>query len=855
MTSLRKFTSLHIDYKSNSSYLCELGKKYDTDKSSQRSNVTNSRHCHPYTLFYNSLFKNKCDTILDIAEIGILDGSSLRMWQEYFPRANVYGFEYDDLYINKFKESFNNDRVTLAKIDVTNVDSIKSSFQSTHKLYDVIIDDSTHQFEDQIRVIENTYQYVKPGGALIIEDIFKRYNENDYIARLLPILGNFQDYYFISLDHVNRNSTGWDNDKLFILIKNGAEPIFKNTNKITIITPSHRIMNLPKIKDSINFDYVDEWIIVYDENKIHANPKLFLGNPKINEYLHKSECISGNPQRNYALAQIKNKNTILYYLDDDNTIHPQLYKLLNIIEADKIYTFNQTSRLKGDTPKLNKIDTAMVLIDNNLCENLSWNKHQYGADGIYIETIYNKNKDKHIFVDDDLCYYNKLEDQYKSKSTTPSVRPPVLSGYPLSAQPVVEFLMAKESPERTLPVHIGNETITQSAILYNVEQMTCVDGLTKLLQTASNPFVKEVWDYSTENCKILAANGIVARHVPLISPATYVQQIKDLRKDVIYDVGFCGAVCWNIVCRRQVILNKMRDAGLSVHFVNKHGLERDTELAKCRVILNIHFAEDYKIFEQVRCDVWLRAGIPVVSETSLDDDPRCINVPYGSIVETTVSLLKDLRPRQPANDSVVIGMVHTKGCTTTMKALTQLLNQTLDKSKVHVVLASSKDVNEFITFDLLNRREYASVSRYIGDHSYEHVIGKALELGSHVCFMESRHLLESYTIQTLLDSKEKGVIAPMLVSNTRYSNYHTKVDINGYIMDEPMYDDLLYKRVKGQIAVPVVNGMYFIHHKLLPQISYTDGTNRDSYVILCDGLRKKGIPQYLDNRRTYGTIM
>ncbi len=33
-------TSLKINYLNNSSELCELGKKYDTDKSSQRSNVS-----------------------------------------------------------------------------------------------------------------------------------------------------------------------------------------------------------------------------------------------------------------------------------------------------------------------------------------------------------------------------------------------------------------------------------------------------------------------------------------------------------------------------------------------------------------------------------------------------------------------------------------------------------------------------------------------------------------------------------------------------------------------------------------------------------------------------------------------
>ncbi len=50
--------TLKVNYKSSSSELCEIGKKYDTDKSSQRNNITNLRHFHPYTLFYDDLFKN-----------------------------------------------------------------------------------------------------------------------------------------------------------------------------------------------------------------------------------------------------------------------------------------------------------------------------------------------------------------------------------------------------------------------------------------------------------------------------------------------------------------------------------------------------------------------------------------------------------------------------------------------------------------------------------------------------------------------------------------------------------------------------------------------------------------------------
>jgi predicted O-methyltransferase YrrM len=402
--------TLKINYNENTSELCEIGKKYDTDKSSQRNNVTNNRHCHPYTLFYEGLFKNNKTKPLKIAELGILEGSSLLMWQEYFTNAEIYGFEYNNNLIDNFKNNFNNDRITLADIDVTNKDSIVKAFSELNILYDIIIEDTTHQFEDQIRVIENTYQYLKPGGILIIEDIFKSYNENDYINKLTPILDQFQDYYFIELDHINKNSIGWNNDKLFILIKGGAEPIFKNTNKLTIITPSYRIDNLLEIKKSINFEYIDEWIIVYDGSKIIDNPKLFENqeNDKIKEYVYLGEGKSGNPQRNYALSKITNPDTLLYYLDDDNIIHPNLYKLLKIIDNTKIYTFNQFNRIKGNNIYVGGIDTAMIIIAYKLCENEKWILDKYDADGYYIKGCYDKNKNIHIYVNNDLCYYNKI---------------------------------------------------------------------------------------------------------------------------------------------------------------------------------------------------------------------------------------------------------------------------------------------------------------------------------------------------------------------------------------------------------------------------------------------------------------
>jgi hypothetical protein len=55
----------------------------------------------------------------------------------------------------------------------------------------------------------------------------------------------------------------------------------------------------------------------------------------------------------------------MYYLDDDNIIRPNLYKLLDNIDDFTIYTFNQYTRIKG-----NNIDTAMVILPSNLCKNI-----------------------------------------------------------------------------------------------------------------------------------------------------------------------------------------------------------------------------------------------------------------------------------------------------------------------------------------------------------------------------------------------------------------------------------------------------------------------------------------------------
>jgi hypothetical protein len=183
--------------------------------------------------------------------------------------------------------------------------------------------------------------------------------------------------------------------------------------KLTIITPCTRPHHLMRIKESIPFEYVEQWIIVYDES-VTPNAHLF-NDVRIQEYGCQGHSIAGNIQRNYALDRIG--DTYVYFLDDDTLMHPDMASFLPTIEPNHIYTFDQernakefpfTEKLKGDTIEMFHIDTAMFLIDSSLIQNIRWMVDEYTADAIFITECYSTHPESWIYVDRTLSYYNYL---------------------------------------------------------------------------------------------------------------------------------------------------------------------------------------------------------------------------------------------------------------------------------------------------------------------------------------------------------------------------------------------------------------------------------------------------------------
>jgi hypothetical protein len=223
-------------------------------------------------------------------------------------------------------------------------------------------------------------------------------------------------------------------------------------------------------------------------------------------------------------------------------------------------------------------------------------------------------------------------------------RPPVKTKIYNWVDQFVLFLCSELSPERTLPIFIGETWSKEETphIYYNCEQLTRKDLLIKkVLPRATQEDVSEIWDYSLVNIEILKQHGVTARYVPLQTPESYLQRLREFRNSqpIEWDIGFCGST--NGI-RRLLVLAQLKKQGLLIRIVKSTGEQRDRELAQCRVMLNIHYSPEYTVWESHRCQTWLDIGVPVISENSLDNHPGCINVSIKELVGECIRQIKHL---------------------------------------------------------------------------------------------------------------------------------------------------------------------------------------------------------------------
>lgn len=221
MSMYAKKTLQHVVIDTTGTYteLCELGKLCVTDKSPYVDHE--AAHRHPYTGVYAMIFAPLKNKEIHFAEIGVAGGSSVVLWWNYFRKASLAFFDRDQNFLDNVTKIGFPERVPyLGLIDVRVDGDTGRALKETGFMYDVVLDDSSHDYADQIRIVKESWPYIKPGGYMIVEDIFRRIPESDFERDLAEILPECTNAYFVVCNHEERYSPGWNNDKILVLNKN-----------------------------------------------------------------------------------------------------------------------------------------------------------------------------------------------------------------------------------------------------------------------------------------------------------------------------------------------------------------------------------------------------------------------------------------------------------------------------------------------------------------------------------------------------------------------------------------------------------------------------------------------------------
>lgn len=126
---------------------------------------------HSYLDVYADILEPYRHSALNVLEIGLFHGHSLRMWEQYF-KATVWGIDCDEQPhggMADLRPMILSGQHNIKIFDATDANVARKYFGDIQ--FDVIIEDASHQLEQQVELYKLYSQYLSPGGIYIIEDI------------------------------------------------------------------------------------------------------------------------------------------------------------------------------------------------------------------------------------------------------------------------------------------------------------------------------------------------------------------------------------------------------------------------------------------------------------------------------------------------------------------------------------------------------------------------------------------------------------------------------------------------------------------------------------------------------------
>ncbi len=130
-------------------------KKYNTDKISNR-----------FFESYDPIFAEYVDKEINLLELGVLEGGSVLLWRDYFPKGQIFGL---DLKIPPQLQG--EERIHVFEGSQADTAFLSQVAANASGGFDIIIDDASHIGTlTKIAFWHLFDNYLKPGGLYVIED-------------------------------------------------------------------------------------------------------------------------------------------------------------------------------------------------------------------------------------------------------------------------------------------------------------------------------------------------------------------------------------------------------------------------------------------------------------------------------------------------------------------------------------------------------------------------------------------------------------------------------------------------------------------------------------------------------------
>lgn len=172
-----------------------------------------------YAPIYHALFKHIKDRPINLLEIGIgtmiphvhssmvgyalngyKPGGSLRAWRDYFTRGMIYGAD-----VQPDTQFTDEDRIKTILCDSTSGEVVELFL--LEKQFDIIVDDGSHNDQDQLKTLSLLYCLLNKGGYYIVEDVTRNSRmAGVFHSKIKEIIGN--DLFYMN-----------DNKNLLIISK------------------------------------------------------------------------------------------------------------------------------------------------------------------------------------------------------------------------------------------------------------------------------------------------------------------------------------------------------------------------------------------------------------------------------------------------------------------------------------------------------------------------------------------------------------------------------------------------------------------------------------------------------------